>query len=276
MFIELIGGLIVNSVALLSDAWHMSTHAFSICIALIAIWIARNPPCHHKTYGLYRAEVLAAFVNGLFLIYVVITIVLDAINRILNPSSVNGFYMFLIGLVGLIVNITSILILKGTQKSNINVKGVFYHMIGDATSSIGVIFAAIIIFYTGWTVIDPIIAIFISILILFWAWKILKESTRILLEMAPKELNIDTISTDLKNTFPEIIEIYNSHLWTITSTILIFSTYVKIQDNTIATLPQTKLLVKMNEYLKKKFKITESTIQVSSLSEIEVCEISKH
>lgn len=127
MVIEVVGGLITNSIALLSDAGHMFTHAFAIGISLLANFIARKPPCHHKTFGLYRAEVLAAFINGLFLIPVVGIIIYEAILRFLYPQEIIGFYMLVVAFIGLTVNITSILILQGSQNTSLNVKSVLPH-----------------------------------------------------------------------------------------------------------------------------------------------------
>ncbi|MCK4688515.1 MAG: cation transporter [Candidatus Lokiarchaeota archaeon] len=271
MVLEIIGGLITNSIALLSDAGHMFTHSFAIGISLLAINIARKPPCHHKTFGLYRAEVLAAFINGLFLIPIVGIMVYEAILRFLNPEEVFGFYMLLIALIGLLVNLTSIKILQGSHNNNLNVKSVFYHMIGDAASSIGIVIASIIILYTNFNILDPIVSIGISMVILYWAWSVLKESTRILLEMAPKGLNIDTINDDLKNNFKEIIEIYNMHLWTITPDMLMFSAYIKIDEE--MNVNQDNLISEINTFLSKKYNIIESTIQVMPKNAIEACNI---
>ncbi len=270
MIIEIIGGIITNSIALISDAGHMFTHAFAISIGLCAIIIARKPPCHHKTYGMYRAEVLAAFINGLFLIPIVIFIMYESIVRFLYPQEINSFYMLLIAIIGLATNLTSIVILHGSHKDDINVKGVFYHMIGDATSSIGIVIAAIIIYVTGWTIIDPIVSFGIAILILFWAWGILRDSTRILLEMTPKGLNIDTINEDIKTNFQEIKEIFNVHLWTIIPNMLVFSAYVVLHD-TIDINKKEKLISGINEYLLSKYNIVESTIQISTEIEGNVC-----
>ena len=270
MVIEIIGGIITNSIALISDAGHMFTHAFAISIGLCAIIIARKPPCHHKTYGMYRAEVLAAFINGLFLIPIVGLIMYESIIRMLYPQEINSFYMLMIAIIGLATNITSIMILHGSHKDNINVKGVFYHMIGDAMSSIGIVVAAVIIYLTDWTIIDPIVSFGIALLILYWAWGILKDSTRILLEMTPKGLNIDTINEDLKANFQEIKEIFNVHLWTIIPNMLIFSAYVILHD-TIDISKKEKLISEINEYLHSKYNIVESTIQISSEIEGNVC-----
>ncbi|MCK5300865.1 MAG: cation transporter, partial [Thermoplasmatales archaeon] len=159
MFVEIIGFFTTNSIALLSDAGHMFTHSFAIAISLIAIIIAKKPPCHHRTFGLYRAEILAAFINGIFLLLVVILIIWEAIQRLIHPEEVLGFQMLFIALIGLFVNIISIGILHGSHKENMNIRGVFYHMIADAISSVGIIFAAIIILFTGWNLIDPLVSL---------------------------------------------------------------------------------------------------------------------
>jgi cobalt-zinc-cadmium efflux system protein len=273
MIIEIIGGIITNSIALISDAGHMFTHAFAISIGLFAIIIARKPPCHHKTYGMYRAEVLAAFINGLFLIPIVGLIIYESIIRILYPQEINSFYMLMIAIIGLATNLTSIILLHGSHKEDINVKGVFYHMIGDAASSIGIVIASIVIFMIGWTIIDPLVSLGIAIVILYWAYNILKESTRILLEMAPKGLNIDTINADLKSNFHEIKELYNAHLWTICPGMLVFSAYLKLNDDIIKDLNQEDLIRRINDYLFERYEIIESTIQLMSKNNVEKCNI---
>ena len=242
MIIEIIGSILTNSIALLSDAGHMFTHTFAISISLIAILIAKKPPCHHRTFGLYRAEVLAAFINGLFLLFVVVIIIYEAIQRLINPEEVLGYQMLFIAFIGLFVNMLSIAILHGSHKKNMNIRGVFYHMISDAVSSIGIILAAIIILLTGWNIIDPLVSLLISGLILYWAWGILKESSRVLLETAPKGLNVDIIGNDLKNNFSEIKNFNNMHLWTITP-----------------------------EIFRPKYNIIESTIQISTDVELITC-----
>jgi cobalt-zinc-cadmium efflux system protein len=270
MIVEIIGGFVTNSIALISDAGHMFTHAFAIGISLLANIIAKKPSCHHRTFGLYRAEVLAAFINGLFLIPVVGIIIYEAIMRFLNPQEVIGFYMLIVAFIGLAVNITSILILQGHRDSSLNVKSVFYHMIADAASSIGIVVAAFIIIFTGFFILDPIVSLGISIVIIYWAYGILRESTRILLEMAPKGMNIDKISEDLKFNFPEITELYDAHLWTIIPNMLIYSAHVKL-NNDMKKENQEEFASKINEFLLKKYKIIESTIQILPKDAIEEC-----
>ncbi|MFX1499826.1 MAG: cation diffusion facilitator family transporter [Promethearchaeota archaeon] len=272
MLLEIIGGLVTNSIALISDAGHMFTHAFAVGISLLANFIARKPPCHHKTFGLYRAEVLAAFINGLVLLPIVGFIIYEAILRFINPREIYGFYMLIVAFIGLGVNITSIVILQGSQNTSLNIRSVFYHMIADAASSIGIVFAAFIIIFTGNVILDPIISIGISIIIIYWAYGILRESSRILLEMAPKGLNIDKISMDLKYNFPEIIELIDSHLWTIIPNMLIYSAHVKINNETIKG-NQEDLILKINDFLSRNYKIIESTIQIIPKDALKACNI---
>ncbi len=271
MIVEIIGGLITNSIALISDAGHMFTHSFAIGISLLAIFIARKPPCHHKTFGLYRSEVLAAFINGLFLLPIVVIIIYESILRILHPQEILGFYMLIVALIGLAVNLTSIYLLHGSKKSDLNVRSVVSHMFADAVSSIGIVIVSIIIFFTGWTILDPLVSIGIAIIILYWAVGILRESSRILLEMTPRGLNINIICGDLKSNFQEILELFNVHLWTITPEMLVFSAHLKVSNDINMFLNQDSLIAKISSYLHKKYKIIESTIQIISKDQTEEC-----
>ena len=275
MVVEIVGGFLTRSIALISDAGHMFTHCFALGTSLVAIVIAQKPPCHHKTFGLYRAEILAAFINGLILILIGGVIIYEAIGRAIYPKQVLGFDMFVIALVGLIVNIASILILQGSQKADLNVKSVFYHMIGDAASSVVIVIAAIVISYTGWNIIDPLVSIGISFIIIYWAWGILKESTIILLEMAPRGLNVDMISDDLKKNFSEIKEIYNVHIWTIVPAMLVLSARIKLQSAHQSNANQHELISKIDQYLADHYKIIESTIQIVFSEESAICEMPK-
>ncbi len=248
MILELVGGYLTNSMALLSDAGHMFTHAFALIIGLAAIIIARKPPCHHQTFGLYRAEVLAAFVNGLFLLAVAGIIIYEAILRLLHPVEILGLEMLFIAFIGSGRQHLKYLILRGSHKKNLNIRGVFYHMFADAISSVGIVIAALVIMYTNWIFIDPIVSIGISIIIVFWAWGVLKDSTRILLETAPKGLNIDMISEDLKKNFLEIRELHNIHLWSITPDMLVFSAHLQFDSSKVQG-KQEESISKINDYL---------------------------
>ncbi|MFW9779121.1 MAG: cation diffusion facilitator family transporter [Candidatus Heimdallarchaeota archaeon] len=265
MFVEIIGAFVTSSVALLSDAGHMFTHVFAIGISLFAVFIAQTPPCCHRTYGLSRAEVLAAFVNGLFLIVIVIVIVFEAILRFLSPVAILATEMFLIAILGLIVNLASIIIL-GRIKQDLNLKGLFYHMVADASSSIGIIVVAAVIYFTGWNFLDPLISLLISFIILHWAWSILRDSGRILLEMGPREQNSETIVQGLLSKFPSIQAIESIHYWTISPGDTVLTAHIQFpipnpSDESI--LKYQTIISEINDHLEQYYKVKESTIQYS-------------
>jgi cobalt-zinc-cadmium efflux system protein len=260
MVLEIVGGIFTGSIALLSDAGHMFTHSFAIGISLVAVIIAKKPPCHHRTFGLYRAEVLAAFINGIMLLFVVGVIIYEAVQRIINPEDVIAVQMLGIALIGLAVNVASILILRGGYKTSLNIRSVFYHMLGDAASSVGIVIGAVVIFYTDWNILDPIISIGISILILIWAISILRESSVILLEIAPRGLDVDIIEKDLKQRFPRITRMDKVHLWSITNDLLVFSAHMAIREEGSHDCCKT-LFPQISKYLGAKYNIIETTIQ---------------
>ena len=262
MALELIGGLLTNSIALISDAGHMFTHAFAIGISLLAILIAQKPLCHHRTFGLYRAEILGAFVNGLFLMIVAGVIVYEAIERLIRPGEILGTQMLVIAIIGLVTNLISIRILHGSHEEDLNIRSVFFHMIADAASSVGIVLAALIILFTGWHFLDSIVSLSISALIVYWAFGILKESTIILLEMAPAGLNVDIIAEDLKHRFPEIVLLRNEHLWSITADMLVFSAHIRIRTDSRSPEHCDRFVRKANAYLRKHYSVIESTIQI--------------
>ena len=272
MVVQVIGGILTGSIALISDSGHMFTHSFAISISLVAIFIARRPPCHHRTFGLYRAEILAAFINGLFLLVVAGIVIYEAVLRILNPQEVLPLQMLFVALVGLGVNLASIALLQGSRSEDVNVRSVFYHMVADAASSVGIVAAAIVILYTGRSILDPLVSLGISALIVRWAWGVLKDSTKVLLEVAPTGLNIDMITEALKQEFPAIKRLYNRHLWTITAGMVVFSAHAELDELDGSTQPEA-LIARVNDYLAHRYGIIESTIQVGSSTEPEVCEI---
>lgn len=273
MVLELIGGYYSRSIGLISDAGHMFTHSFAIGIGLVAILIARKPPCHHRTFGMYRAEILAAFINGLFLLLVVAVLIYEAVLRILNPENILGLQMLAVALIGLAVNVISALILYGSHEGDLNIKSVFYHLIADAASSVGIVVAAIVIFFTGWNILDPLVSLGISAAIIYWAWGILKETSTILMEIAPSGLDIDTIRDDVKSRFSEVQEMFNIHIWTITPDMLVFTAHMKINHSGKEPVDQHQLLKAINKFLCDKYHIIEATIQIASEDEHEVCNI---
>lgn len=272
MLVEIVGGILSGSIALISDAGHMFTHCFAIIIGLVAIYIARKPACHHRTFGLYRAEILASFVNGIFLVLVSAVIIYEAVARIITPREVLGLEMFVVAIIGLVANVASIFILRGSHKHDLNVKSVFYHLLADAASSVGVVGAAVLIYYLGWTIVDPIVSIGISIAILYWAWGVLKESGMILMEMAPggNGFDSDTIATDLMSRFPEISGVFSAHLWAITPDMLVFSAHIGFKGGVKNPM---SLMPRISRHLFERYRVIESTIQILTDESGAVCQI---
>lgn len=259
MIVEVVGGILTNSLALISDAGHMFTHVFALGISLMAISISSKDPCHHRTYGFYRAEILAALFNSIFLFIITAFIVYESIKRFIEPKVVNDTEMFFIALLGLAVNVASVLILKGSEKEDLNIKGAFLHMLSDTFSSVAIIIGAVIIRYTGWNFIDPILSILIAVVILLWAQKLLRDSINILMEGTPKGVFIDEVEDTIKTEIPEIKEITDLHVWQITSNMYSMSAHVKVGN--IDVVSSRKLLDKINKLLNDRYDIEHTTVQ---------------
>ncbi len=260
MVIEVIGSILTGSLALGSDAGHMFTHLFALAISLVAIIIACKEPCHHRTYGFYRAEILAALFNSIFLFGVTAYIFFQGVERLLNPQPVLGFEMFLVALIGLAANGLSILILRGSVRSDLNIKSAFLHLFADTVSSIVIIIGAVIVSLTNWYFIDPLLGIGISILIFIWAWSLLRDSVNVLMETAPKGMDIDTVGSELKKNIPEITQITDMHIWEITSGMYSLTAHIEVD---LANYEKTsQILDKINKLLNEKYEIEHTTIQL--------------
>ena len=263
MIAEIVGGLLANSLALLSDAGHMLTDVLALSLSLLAMKFARNPPTASKTYGFYRLEILAAFFNGMLLVFISFHIFSAAYHRILDPQEVQSLFMLIVASIGLLANGAGIVILSKSTRKNLNVKSAFFHMLGDAISSVGVIAGGILIFYTGWYLTDPLISIFIGILILRGAYGLLKESIDIFLEATPKDINREEMIADLRK-IEGVKAIHHLHLWTITSGIYALSAHVLIND--LLTSKSVYILNEIENLLKEKYSMEHTTIQFESES----------
>lgn len=214
MVIEVIGGLVSGSLALLADAGHMLTDAAALLFALMAVHFARRPPNTRHTFGWLRLTTLAAFVNAIALVVITILIVWEAFQRFSHPQPVAGATMMAIAVAGLVANILSFWILhRGSAEQNLNVRAAALHVLGDLLGSVGAIVAALVILYTGWTPVDPILSVLVSCLVLRSAWRLLKESVNELLEGAPVSLNIPQLKRDLCRSVPEVRNVHHVHVW---------------------------------------------------------------
>ncbi|MDH6354198.1 cobalt-zinc-cadmium efflux system protein [Dysgonomonas sp. PH5-45] len=231
MFVEFVGGFLTNSLALLSDAGHMLSDAVALGLSLSAAIFGARAATQDKTYGYKRFEILAALLNGLVLVVISVFICKEAIERISSPTPVVGKGMIIISTIGLIINIIVAYILsRGETKDNLNVKSAFMHVLGDLLGSVGAIVAAILIIAFGWNIADPIASIIVSILVLFSGWRILRESLNVLMEAKPANIDSRKIIQALKE-IPEVKDIHDMHIWTITSDFPAFTAHLKVDIN---------------------------------------------
>ena len=261
MFIvEGIAGFLTNSLALLSDAGHMLTHMIALLISLGAIMFASRPPTARKTYGFYRLEILAALFNGATLFLITLWIFFHAYKRIINPEPVASWHMFIVAIVGLLVNLACAYILK-TSHGSLNIKSAFMHMMADTFSSLVVVFGAIIMHYTQWYMLDPALSILICIVILVWSYQLITESVDILLEATPKDVDLENVVKSI-NELDEIEGVHDVHIWTITSGMYAMSAHVYIKDLMVSE--THRIMANINTLVNKKFSIGHTVIQFES------------
>jgi cobalt-zinc-cadmium efflux system protein len=256
--IELIGGILTNSLALLADAWHMLNDAAALIFALMAAWISTRPIDVKKTFGYYRAEILAAFLNGVFLWGVVIFIFYEAIQRFQNPIQVESLNMLIIAFSGLAANGLSAIILSKSKSESLNVKGAFLHVLADALGSIGAISAGIIMYFTRWYQADAIISMMLGALIFYSSWKLIRESINVLLEGVPYGINLNAVEQRIMEQ-EGVNEVHDLHVWCITPTkMCCMSCHVVVKRET----DKRKLLSDLMKILSEEFGIDHTTIQL--------------
>lgn len=265
MVAEIIGGILSNSLALLSDAGHMLTDNLALLLSFFAMTFASMPATDRKTFGFYRLEILAAFVNGIVLVLISLYIMYQAYFRIIHPQPVQGGLMLVVAVIGLVANIIGALFLFKHSHASLNIRGAYLHIVGDALSSVGVVIGGIIILQTGWYLIDPFLSILISLVIIYGAWSLVSESVNILLESVPSHINIETISAEIAKV-KGVREVYHIHLWTITSRVYAMSAHVLIDDQLVSG--SRNVIDEIKSLLAGKFQVQHCTIQI----ECERCE----
>ncbi|WP_194543174.1 cation diffusion facilitator family transporter [Paenibacillus sp. JZ16] len=261
MILEFIGGLLTNSLALLSDSGHMLSDASALLLSLVALWFATKPSSPNKTYGFYRFEILAALLNGVALFVIAGFIVWEAIQRFDDPPTVASGSMMLIAAIGLLANLLSawFLMRTGDVKNNVNLRSAYLHVIGDALGSVGAIIAGIVMMAFGWYIADPIISILVSILILKSAWRIIQNTVHILMEGAPAAINPEEVKKSLQS-IPGVTGIHDLHIWTITSNFDSLSCHLVAEDEASSY----EILQQAIDLLDSRFHIEHSTIQIEN------------
>ena len=256
--VELVGGLLTNSLALMADAWHMLNDVFALLFSIIAAWIAQRPETSKRTYGYYRAEILAAFLQGILLWGVVIFMFYEAFERFQQPSEVKSFYMLIIAVFGLLANGLSAIILLRAKERSMNVQGAFLHVIADGLGSVGAISAGLIMLFTGWYQVDALISVMIGILILYSSEKIIKESINVLLEGVPSNINLDDIEQRIIGV-KGVKGVHDLHVWCITPTrMCIMSGHAVVEGD----IDKKELMQQLIHILKEEFGIDHTTIQL--------------
>ncbi|MBM3707597.1 MAG: cation transporter [Actinobacteria bacterium] len=271
---EVAGGLISGSLALLSDAGHMLSHSFALLVSFLAILYACRPATAEKSFGFYRAEILAALFNGIILLIITGFIFWEAYKRIISPKPINEVEMFIIALAGLAVNIATALILWKASRESLNVRSAFIHMLGDTGSSVGVVIGAVIIYFTGFYIIDAIFSIIIAVLILVWAVLLIRDSVRILMESAPKNININELKQNLVSNIDKVKDIHDIHVWEITTGMYCMTAHILIEDMSISK--SRMVLNDLSRFLAENYNILHPIIQFESgkgFSHEYICEL---
>lgn len=257
MFAELIGGWLANSLALLADAGHMLSDAASLAMSLFALWIARKPPTDERTFGYYRAEILAALVNGATLGAMAIYIFYEAFMRFAEAPEVKGPLLLGVAAGGLVINLAGLWILHGGASENLNVRGAWLHVLGDTLGSIGAMVAGILIWTVGWHWVDPVASVIIALLILYSSWELLAETVSVLMESVPGHIDVDDVR-DVIMEVDGVVGVHDLHVWSITSDLVSLSAHVEVEGLDDYSLCLRSLRTRLAE----QFGIRHTTIQI--------------
>ena len=260
--VEIIGGLLTGSLALLADAGHMLSDNLSLGIALFAAWLAGRPATPEKSFGYRRAEILAALANGTTLVAISIWIFAEAYSRLREPTDVLGGPMLAVAALGLLVNVAGAIVLYRSRGENLNVEGAMRHVVADALGSVGAMVAAAVIILTGWRYADPLISIAIGLLILGSSWKLLRDSTNILLEATPRNLNAEEVGHKMAAA-DGVVEVHDLHIWTITSGFPALAAHVLVGRDEDCHARRREL----EELLAHEFDISHTTLQVDHVGD---------
>ncbi|MBB6451852.1 cobalt-zinc-cadmium efflux system protein [Salirhabdus euzebyi] len=257
MIVEVIGGIMTNSLALLSDAGHMLSDAAALGLSLFAFKIGEKTANHSKTYGYKRFEILAAFINGITLLAISLYIFWEAYHRFFEPPNVSGS-MIIIAFVGLIVNIVvAWILMRGDTSDNLNMRSAFLHVLGDLLGSVGAIVAGLLIIFFGWNIADPIASVFVAFLILISGWRVTKDSIHVLMEGKPAHIDIKKIENNLL-AIAGVKGIHDLHVWAITSNFPTLTCHVTVEEN----VDRDQILKQASKILHDNFELTHTTIQV--------------
>jgi cobalt-zinc-cadmium efflux system protein len=261
MVVEIIGGVVADSLALVADAAHMATDALGLGMALLAIRFGSLPPSDRRTFGLARAEILAALANCLLLLGVGGYVLYEAIQRFVTPAGTEGGLTIVFGGIGLVANMVSLSLLMRGQKDSLNVRGAFLEVAADALGSVAVLVSAVVILTTGWQAADPIASLVIGLMIVPRTWKLLRETLDVLLEAAPKDVDIADVRAHIL-ALDGVEDVHDLHAWTITSGMPVLSAHVVVRSDVLSAIGHEKMLHELQGCLGDHFDVEHCTFQL--------------
>ncbi|MFE0136006.1 cation diffusion facilitator family transporter [Streptomyces sp. NPDC059037] len=268
MVVEIVGGIMADSLALIADATHMATDALGLGMALLAIHFANRPPTESRTFGYARAEILAALANCLLLLGVGGYVLYEAIQRFITPAETEGGLTIVFGVIGLIANMISLSLLMRGQKDSLNVRGAFLEVMADALGSVAVLVAAVLILTTGWQAADPIASLVIGLMIVPRTVKLLRETLNVLLESAPKGVDMAEVRAHILD-LPGVEDVHDLHAWTITSGMPVLSAHVVVSSETLNAIGHEKMLHELQGCLGDHFDVEHCTFQLEPIGHAE-------
>jgi cobalt-zinc-cadmium efflux system protein len=258
---EVVGGLLAGSLALLADAGHMLTDSTGLILALIAASLATRAATVKRTFGLQRAEVLAALGNALLLVGVGVWVLIQAVDRLRHPAEVDGGLMLVVAIVGVLANVAGLLILRPAQAKSLNMRGAYLEVLGDLIGSLAVIGAAVLILTTGWTPIDALASLLIVVVIIPRAWSLLREVVDVLLEATPHGVDLSAVREHIKRV-RGVVDVHDLHAWTITSGVPVLSAHVIVDNACISEGRSGEVLDRLGECLGGHFDVSHFTFQL--------------
>ncbi len=263
VLIEVVAGIQAHSLALLSDAGHNVTDAGALLLAWVAFYLQSKPADESKTYGYHRAGVLAAFVNALTLLVLSAWIFYESIIRLSRPEPVHEWVMMAVAMGGLVLNCGIMLALRSASRHDLNVRSAFVHMLGDALGSVAIIGGALVIRYTGWMQVDPLLSIVIGLLVVWTAWDIVRESLNILLEGLPRGILLQEVAESMQ-AVEGVLDVHDLHIWSLGSHTHALSCHVLIED--VPPSSSDAILRRLNGVLDERFSISHTTVQFEHVS----------
>jgi cobalt-zinc-cadmium efflux system protein len=229
LVVEVVGGILANSLALIADAGHMLTDVAALALSLFVAWFSRRPETPRRTYGYLRLEILAALVNGSALLALSLWIIWEAVARLRAPEPLGSGLMLGVALAGLVINVASAWVLHPAHQHSINIRGAYLHVLGDLLGSVGTVAAALLVRYTGWLMADPIASVLVTAVVVRSAWRLVRESVDVLLESTPAHISLGAVRAQLV-AIPGIESVHDLHVWTVTSGVVAMSAHAIVRE----------------------------------------------